>query len=442
MILRTVICLAVVFLLSGTMEVFAGETLSLARCLGIALEKNPRFEASRLRVEQSDREVKMARADFLPGVTSSLSVNRLGSISSHGVTDADYLDQDVHSANVKLTQILYAGSRLVNSYDRAEYLRQATQADYELARLELIYNIEVNFFKMLKTQQDLLTAQEAVTRLESGVKVAEAFFGKELVPQVDVLKAQVDLDDAYNQLSIARNNEKRQRTIMYALMNLPVDMEAEFVDERALQIGAKPSYTDCYQFAMEHRPDIKSLNLQKDAAEKQSSVALGKYLPMVRLEAGYYDYDKDYEEPSTTIFGSSDRDQRNRYWMAGLFLSWDLFDGGKAWYENEKYELEAQRFRTLVVDALNTISTGIRRALYSLAEAEQRIAASTSALDAAEKNYQAEDNRLKAGVSTITALLDAQSRLVRAQVNAANAAFDYRLAQSELKLMTARPENW
>jgi outer membrane protein TolC len=128
--------------------------------------------------------------------------------------------------------------------------------------------------------------------------------------------------------------------------------------------------------------------------------------------------------------------------MAGLFLSWDLFDGGKAWYENEKYEIEAQRFRTLVVDALNTISTGIRRALYSLAEAEQRIAASTSALDAAEKNYQAEDNRLKAGVSTITALLDAQSRLVRAQVNAANAAFDYRLAQSELKLMTARPENW
>ena len=82
------------------------------------------------------------------------------------------------------------------------------------------------------------------------------------------------------------------------------------------------------------------------------------------------------------------------------------------------------------------ISTGIRKALYAMSEAEVRILDSDDALMAAKENYAAQENRLRAGVSTIPALLDAQDRLVRAQVNKNRAILDYQLARSELKLMT------
>jgi len=416
--------------------------MTLTQCLQTGLERNPALQASRFKTESADRDVKVTRADFLPSLTSSYSASRISNITATGPTQPDYVNQDIHSGIIKLTQILYAGSRINNTHDKAKIIEQAIQADFQLAKLELAYNIETTFYKVMKAKQDVLSAQEAVTRLTESVKAAEAFFRKELVPKVDVLKARVDLADADNQLSIAKNNENRQRVALFSLMNLPMDADTEFSDDANLVMLESPSFESCFNSALEHRPDLKSLDYQRQAADKQAAVALGKYLPTVRFDAGYYDLDNDYTELGATAFGFYDRDQTNRYWLAGVTVTWDLFDGGRSWYESEKFGLEGQRFGALIKEANNTIATGIRKALYSIAEAEQRMAGSSEALIAARENYTAEDNRLKAGVSTITALLDAQSRLVRAKSNAANATLDYRLAQSELKLMTGGQNGW
>lgn len=423
-------------LLLPTAPVHAGQTLTLAQCLQQGLEHNPTLQASRFRTDAADRDVKVARADFLPALTSSYTVSRIASITAEGPTDVDYLDQDVHAASVKLTQILYAGSRIVNAHDKAKMLELAMQADLELARLELVYNIESTFYKVMKARQDVVTATESVTRLRESVKAAESFFEQQLVPKVELLSARVDLADAESQQGVARNNENRQRVALFALMNLPMDPETVFVEDHQALVRRQPSFDDCYALALADRPDMRSLTYQREAASKQSAIALGKYLPVLRLEGGYYDQDRDYTNPGFTGVSSYDRDQANSYWQAGVTLSWDLFDGGRAWYESEKFDLEAQRLGALRQEAENTIATGIRKALYAMAEAEQRLGGSTEALAAATENYAAEQNRLKAGVSTITALLDAQSRLVRARVNQSNATLDYQLAQSELKYMT------
>jgi hypothetical protein len=52
--------------------------------------------------------------------------------------------------------------------------------------------------------------------------------------------------------------------------------------------------------------------------------------------------------------------------------------------------------------------------------------------------FALEARRLNAGISTIPDFLDAQSRLVRARGNYAQAILDFSLAESELKLMTGK----
>lgn len=420
----------------------ASQSLTLSQCIQVGLANNPTLQASRFKTESANRDVKVTQADFFPTLSTSYSASRIGNISAKGPTDSDYIDKDVHSGIVKLTQILYAGSRLSNTHDRAKILEQAIQAEYQLTRLELTYNIETTFYKVMKAKQDIISAQESVNRLYESVKVAEAFFRKELVPQVDVLKAQVDLADAENQLSIAKNNENRLRVALFSLMNLPLDQETVFADDENPVMVERPTFESCFDIAILHRPDLKSLDFQRQAADKQSTISLGKYLPVVKLDAGYYDLNYDYAELGSTGIYKYDRDQTNRYWQAGVTVSWDLFDGGRSWYESEKYDLESQRFGAQLKEARNVIATGIRKALYSIDEAEQRITSSKGALIAARENYTAEDNRLKRGVSTITALLDAQSRLVRAKANSANATLDYQLALSELRLMTGGHTDW
>ena len=432
-------CFILLFALAGFLfgeSLCAGQVMTLEQCLQAGIESNPSLQAARFKVEAAGSDINVARADFFPSLNSSYSASRISSISAKGATTTDYLNQDIHAFNVKMTQILYAGSRVVNNYEKAQIQEQVTRAEMEMAKLELAYNIETTFFKVLKAKQDVLTATESVNRLTESVKAAEAFFRKELVPRVDVLKARVDLADAENQLSIAKNNENRQRVALFSLMDLSSDPDIDFANTQRHKPQERPSFEVSFQSAMVKRPDLKSLEYQTKVADKQSAISLGKYLPVVRLDVGYYNQNNEYDQREQTINGLYTRDQENTYWQTGITLSWDLFDGGRAWFESEKNTLEGTKINALLRDAQNKIATGIRKALYSLEEAEQRMANSTGALAEAKENYKAEENRLKAGVSTITALLDAQSRLIRAQGNAANATLDYQLAQSELKFMT------
>lgn len=441
--MKQIICCAVVILLlvflHGTS--FAGQTMTLKQCLETGLKNNPSFNAARMKLEGANYDIKVARADFFPSLSSGYSVTELISESSKGLTEEDYLDQKIRTFNVKLTQILYAGARIINTYKKAKISKQVSQAELALEKSELIYNIETTFYRLMKARQDVIMLTESLNRLTESERAAQAFFDKELVPYVDVLQARVDHADAKQQMSIAKNNVNREQSALFSLMNIPYDPEIVFVEDHYQIKEEAYTFENSLKQAKLNRPDIKSLAFQRDIAEKEARISLGKYLPVVTLEAGYFDQDRDYEEMTepTLFSGPMDRDQRNRYWSAGVSVTWNMFDGGRSWFEKEKHKTEIKRLSALINEAENMIATGIRKALFTLSEAEERIQDSTDNLTAANEFYAREEKRLKAGISTIPALLDAQERLIRAQANKTQAILDYQLAKSELELM--RGEN-
>jgi len=413
---------------------WAGEQkMTLAQCLKTGMENNPSLKAAQFDVDISAQGIKQARADFLPSVSSSYSMTPIRSISikANGEPDTDYVDKDVRSFSIRLTQILYSGSRITNTYQRARISEQLAQTEKALAGMELAYRIETTFYKLMKAKQDVLTTQESVSRLTESVKSAEAFLKRELVPRVNVLQARVDLADAQDLYKIAQNDVNRQRVELFSLMNQRMDPAIAFSGRLNSLLATEPVFDDSLKYALDNRPDIKSLVHQFEIAEKDAQIAMGKYLPTVKFDVGYYDRNDEYEE-------LENYDKRNRYWSAGLTASWDLFDGGRAWYEKEKYNTQAKKITALIEDAKNEIATGIYNALYSMNEAKQRIKSSAEALTAANEYYDVEENRLKAGLSTIPSLLDAQDRLLRAQANETRATLDYQLAVSELKFYTGK----
>lgn len=314
------------------------------------------------------------------------------------------------------------------------------EAEAFMDQLELVYNIEITFYRLMKAKQDVIATSQAVERLAEGVRSAQAFFDGQLVPYVDVLQAQVDLADAIENLGIAKNNVNRERVALFALMNQPEDPGMGFVDDAdtSPMTTVIPEFSASLQQARENRPDLESLSLQRQMAEKDAAIALGRYLPSVRLDAAYNDQNRDYDALGQTGSSQFDRDQRNRYWTVGVNLSWELFDGGRAWYEKQKHLILQQKFEALINEAENEISSGIRKALLSMREAEQRRQSALKALEAANEYTALEERRLNAGISTISDFLEAQSRLIRSQGNHAQAILDFRLGQSELNLMIGK----
>lgn len=410
--------------------------MTLDQCIEQGIKNNTTLQAARFDIKSAGYDIKSARADFFPSLSTGYGVNEIISQSATGLPDADYLDQNIRRFNVKLSQILYSGQRIINTYDKARIRKKVIEAETLMDLLELEYKVETTFYRLLKAKQDTITGTESVERLTESVKSARAFFERELVPYVNVLQAQVDLADASEKLGISKNDVNRERVALFSLMNQPDDPDIVFSGDLAPVAPAVPNFTTTLDKALENRPDIESLGLQMEIARKEAKIALGKYLPSARLDAVYNDQNNDYDSAASNI-----RDQQNRYWSVGVNVTWELFDGGRGWYEKKKFDTQVQRFKTLINEAENTISSGIRQALLSMAEADQRMQGSLSALEAAKEYFAMEENRLNAGISTIPDFLDAQERLIRSQGNYARAILDFRLAESELKLMVGKTPN-
>jgi outer membrane protein TolC len=414
----------------------ADQTMTLDQCLSYGYENNPTLKAADFQVAATQENRKSLRADFLPSLSTSYGFNRVVNESSTGLTEDDYLDQFARNFSIQVSQVLFAGFRIRNTHDKAKIDVDRTRANRELARLELTYNIQLAFFELMKAKEDLTLAEESIERLEQGVTSAQAYFDRQLISKAEVLFARVDLADAQQQSSIAGNEVNRKRIALFSLMNKPLDPATTFTGGLDFFDDGYPAqFDECWQIAKASRPDIESLEKQVDMLLKDIDIAAGTYLPQIRLDLGYYDVDRDYDDPALTAAGPFERDQRNRYWSAGVTASWDLFDGGRSWYRRKRSINQVYQVQEQVKEIQLSIQEGIRKALFSIAEADDRAAATRVAVSAAKENYAMEERRLDAGLTTISMLLDAQSRLVRAQGNYIQAKLDYQLARAELDFM-------
>ena len=415
---------------------FTNHPFTLKDCLEYGLRNNPGLKAAEYTVDSAIQNKKSMLADFLPSISSSYSLNAITSDSSKGPTDSDYLDQDITNFSVRLSQVLYAGKKIWNSFAKAKAQEKMYLADKEFTKLELIYKIETTFFKLMKANEDVSADIDMVKRIKEGVKSADAFFKKQLVPYVDLLQAKVDLADAEQQLSIKKNIVNRIRVELFSMLNMPLNDKTAFSGGLDYYTSTyQTTYEACLKKALKNRPDLESLKNRVVMYEKEAAISAGNYLPVISFDGGYYDQDKDYDTLANSSSRNYDRDQRNKYWSAGIYATWNFFDGGRAWYQKGKYNCEVKKVKELIKDAENIIKTGIHKALFSLSEAEQRIKSTSDAVIAAKEYYNREDKRLQTGIGTIPALLDAQARLTRAQGNHIQALLDYQLARAELKLM-------
>lgn len=410
---------------------FAEEkALSLNDCLKLGMKNNPKLKSANFMVDAAQEDLNAAKADFLPSVSAGANYNNITSIDASGPTDSDYIDQQNTNYNIGISQTLYAGKRIVNSRDKAVERKKMFLEDKAYTEAELAYQIKSVYFQLMKAIQDVQVGVDTVKRLEADVTAARAFYEKEMTSYAQVLQAEVDLADARQQLSKIRNTVDRKKSDLFVLMNQPFNPEINFSGKLDYYAkGFNMTQEQCLEKAITSRPDLKSLDHQMVMAEKDVAIAKGKYHPMVKLSAGYYDQDKDYDL-------SNSSDQRNTYWSAGANLSWSLFDGGRAWYEKRRSEIDKKKIKEQVKDIKSRLEAGIVTSLMSLAEAEERIKATAEGVTASNEYYEMENKRFQAGIATVSSVLDAQVRVTRAHGSYNQALLDYQLARADLDFLT------
>lgn len=389
-----------------------------------ALKVNPTLEERIHALESARMDVGVAQSYFWPRLSLVVNRNRLRNNGAFG--SVDELSNTSASRGLRASLSLFAGLTHLNNLQRAMIEKDRAQEEFRQAELELIANIQIQFFLLLQARRDLRYVNDSIRRIETQIDAAQSFYEVGMGPYVNVLQNKVELSQAKEQL-IAAQNAVRTSEIQLN-QYLAYDPDEKIIYEGELEdYPQKADYEEgkALDLAMKQRPDVRIAQKSIEIAEKASLATAGEALPQVDLTSDWMKYSRNYRE---NRYEDYDRD----YWSVGINFTWTFFEGGKTAFGVARDRRRVSGLRAAYTSTLASAKTDVLKALMDIQSAREVYWTAREGLKAAEENYAMANNRYKTNIGTITELIDAQTRLTEAEVRIGKSLADFQTSRVKL----------
>ncbi len=161
-----------------------------------------------------------------------------------------------------------------------------SKASVETAKRDIVLQVRVGYFNILRAEKFLDVAQQQVKQFEAQLEVTKAFFDVGIVPKNDVLQAEVNLANARQSLIKAENDVATAKASFNILLRREINAPLEVVDILAY----KPfplGFEAALEEALRQRPEVKAAQLNIDQAKENVKVARSGFFPTISLAGNY-----------------------------------------------------------------------------------------------------------------------------------------------------------
>jgi len=403
----------------------AGRILTLDECIAIALEAQPKIQATLYDYAAARYRVTQALAPLLPQLSGLVSASQTQvtspSATTGKVSTSSSRLADNFLAQMQLSQLLFDFGKNLAATEAARKLAEVAVEDVELQRQLISLAVKEAYTNILFAGRLIRVQDQAVQRAELNLRSAKGFFEVGTRPKSDVARAEVDVANARVDLIRARNALRTARVALNTAMAIDVDTPTEIQDNLVFE-AANLDRAQLRGEALRSRPEYRQSKLRVSAAEATERQTFRDFFPDISGNGSY----------------GGTQPQLNENWTLGLSLSWTLFDGGNrvARYHEAKANLEGARQRVKSTEL--DIIQNVEQAEIAVEEAQERIQAAQALVASAQENFRLAQGRFDAGVGTILELTDAQLALTQAQNTEAQALHDYRVALAQLDRAVGR----
>lgn len=462
------------------------ETVSLADAAVRALQSNLDISISRQTKDSRLADIIVEQAKFDPTLSVNGQYNRTVNPLNRPVfggtggtlNDITTFDQRSHSVTLDATQNLMTGGNVDLNYSPARsnvnqnvaagflfnpawtgglaltltqpLLRNAgidvTKTFIKVAQnnadveqhvfrdrvLTVIATVEQTYWELVFANENLKVAQAALKAAEELMATNRAKAKAGVMSIVDVLQAEAAVASRVEQVLVAEKAIRDQEDQLRRLLNpgeeelrqdvhlTPTDQPVTVLEPLSLQ--------EAIDTAIEQRPEIVQAKKNLESGELNKQFARNQLLPTLSFQGtmGMAGLGKDYADSVNKNFSG---DYYN--YGAGLVLSYPLGNRSAISTYNKR-QLEAKNAEASLVSVRQQIIVGVREAVRRVQTDFKRIETTRSARIMAEKQLQAEQERLKVGLTTTRFVLDFQRDLATAQGNELRATVDYNKSLSNL----------
>ena len=391
-----------------------------------AVSSHRQIEAAGAMRDAASFELEQARSVRLPQLGISSGYTRLDtapgfsfgeSLSTGPIFDGD----DFVTAGAQVSVPLFTSGAVSAGIEAAEYGARAADDQLSTVVQNIKLGVAEHYVGVLRAESAVSVAESYVASLETHTNDTRNRYEVGDVPQNDYLAASVTLADAEQRLLQARNNLDNARAAYNRFLGRP--MVATVSLDPTINIDALlPANENLEQLidtARISRRELAALDAQAEALRSQADTVRAMSRPQLALTGGYMYLENEFLTA-------------DKFWMAGVSLNWNLFDGGQSRKRSQAIDSKAAAIGYNRADLESMIALQVRRTWNDRGEADSRMKVAESAVEQATENLRVVRNRYQAGASTNSEVLDAEALREQALSNRDNARFEVELARLRL----------
>ncbi|WP_223608411.1 TolC family protein [Chryseobacterium sp. OSA05B] len=260
---------------------------SLRECVDYAVEHNLQVIQNQYSKQIQDSNLKMAKNQYLPSVSASMSNNVSFGQTSFG-TGSLRNDRFSNSANLGADILLFNNGRLEKTVRKTQFDVEASQYDVETIKNDISLQIAQQYLTTLLNREIVKISESAVENAQKQYDRAKITTQVGTTAQTILAEAEAALAREKQNRKTAEINVGRSLFAMAQLLQLPdyKDFDIEYVEVPDQLEQPLKSVDEVLTTAFENQPQVKAAQSRINSALAQTEVSKTAFWPTLTGSVG------------------------------------------------------------------------------------------------------------------------------------------------------------
>jgi outer membrane protein TolC len=321
-------------------------------------------------------------------------------------------------ARARFSQTVY-DRKLIEDLREASENQKAVSFGNQNTRELVVVTIAYLYLQALAGDSRVTAVEAQVARAQKLLDRANDLKNSGLVPGIDVLRAQVELQNQQQRLLALRNEFAQEKLNLARAIGIPLGQVVILTDRMPPETVPTTNLETALQAAQDQRPDIKRADALVQAANHAVDSAHAKKLPVLDFAADY------------GTIGQSPAQNHGTFALIGR-VRVPIFNIEHSVSDQQQAQARAEQRRLEAADLKGRAELEVRAAYLDMQSSAEQVRVANSSLDLAQKQLDQAQDRFEAGVTGNLEVTQAQEAVALSQENVISSLYTLNVAKARL----------
>ena len=415
-------------LAAAGMHAQAQQEWSLKDCIDYSMEHNIQLKLEKISLEESEIDVKSAKAALFPSLSFSTSQNGRyqpyfddgGSsfVTSDGSGGSRVSSSQNHfsysgSYGINANMTLYNGGKKINSIKQQKLRRNIAELSVKERENMLKEEIARIYVQILYSADAIEVGKATLQAAEENLRQGKEKYEVGKIARSEVVQLESQVKSAEYQLVTSEAQFAQYKLQLKQLLEITDGSDIAIekpVASDGLALTPLAGINEAYNTALALRPEITSSRLEAETSELAVKIAKAGYSPTISLSAGAGTSNNDQSDN-----GFGEQMKYNLNASVGVTLSIPLYDNRATKSNVQKAKLQQTSSTLQELNAKKELYSTIEGLWLDANSAQKKFMAAKSNLESAQASFELVNEQFNVGLKNATDLLTERSSLLAAQ---------------------------